>query len=145
MEEKKTLDKGTTEEGKQPEDRQKPLAASKPKSKRKPKGKKQKEPQKPQPTKASTPKRAFPSVTLEEALKVPQVIRQKNNGHPWETGLVATACGTTPKGPKFFYLASAARDYGLTIGSRDTPQISLRNWAVLCFTLHLPKSSARRK
>jgi hypothetical protein len=64
-------------------------------------------------------------VTLEEALKVPQAIRQKNNGHPWDTALVATACGTTPKTDKFFYLAAAARDYGLTTGSRDTPQISL--------------------
>lgn len=70
-------------------------------------------------------KRSFPSVGLEDALKVPQAIRQKNNGHAWDTSLVATACGTTPKSPKFFYMASAARDYGLTTGSRDTKQISL--------------------
>ena len=37
--------------------------------------------------------RNFPSVTLEEALKVPQAIRQQNHGHPWDTNLVAKACG----------------------------------------------------
>ena len=70
-------------------------------------------------------KRSFPGVALEDALKVPQVIRQKNNGHPWSTEQVAIACGTTHKTNKFFYLAAASRDYGLTSGSRDAPLISL--------------------
>src|SRR4051794_7879858 len=70
-------------------------------------------------------KRTFPSVTLEEALKVAQAIKLKNGGHPFDTGLVASACGTTHKGDKFFYLASAANNYGLTVGSRTTPQIGL--------------------
>jgi len=39
--------------------------------------------------KVGKPKRSFPNMTLEESLKVPQVIRQNNNGHPWDTGLVA--------------------------------------------------------
>lgn len=77
------------------------------------------------PTKSGKTKRLFPSDTLEDALRVPQAIRHKNNGHPWDTSLVATACGTTPKAEKFFYLAAAARDYGLTVGSRDAAQISL--------------------
>ena len=125
MDEKEILDKAQAEEVKQPEAQKKRPSARKSKARRKPKEKKQRTIPKAQPVKAGTPKRAFPSVTLEEALKIPQVIRQKNNGHPWDTQLVATACGTGPKAPKFFYLASAARDYGLTIGSRDTPQISL--------------------
>jgi hypothetical protein len=36
------------------------------------------------PKRGSKPQRSFPAVTLEEALKIPQAIRQKNNGHPWE-------------------------------------------------------------
>lgn len=73
-------------------------------------------------------KRSFPSVSLEDALKVAQVIRLKNNGHPWGTDLVASACEMTQKTVRFFYLAAAARDYGLTTGSRDTAQISLTDF-----------------
>jgi hypothetical protein len=48
---------------------------------------------KPKKGKGGKPQRGFPIVTLEEAIKVPQFIRQKNNGHPWDSGLVAKACG----------------------------------------------------
>ena len=70
-------------------------------------------------------KRPFPKVSLEEALKVAQVIKDKNGGRPWESALVAEALGVSPNANAFFYLAGAARDFGLTEGSRDTPTISL--------------------
>lgn len=69
--------------------------------------------------------RSFPIVTLEEALKVPRAIRQKNEGHPFDTNLVAKACGLSRQNPKFFYLTSASRDYGLTAGTRYVPKIDL--------------------
>ena len=70
--------------------------------------------------------RPYPARTLEEALKIPQAIREKNNGNPWATEDVAQAAlGVTRKNNKFFYLAAAARDYGLTIGTRDTDKIEL--------------------
>ncbi len=81
--------------------------------------------EKPKRVKGGKPQRRFPVVALEEALKVPQTIRQKNNGHPWESALVAKACDMSIKSQKFFYLASASREYGLTSGSRDTPKIEL--------------------
>lgn len=74
---------------------------------------------------ANKPRRAFPAVTLEDALKIPQVIRAKNHGHPFESVLVAKACGLTHMTNKFFYHSSAARDYGLTVGTRDTAKIEL--------------------
>lgn len=40
-------------------------------------------------------------------------------------GLVAKACDVAHKTNKFFYHSTAARDYGLTIGTRDTPKIEL--------------------
>src|SRR3989337_1145900 len=76
-------------------------------------------------TGAKKQRRAFPIVTLEEALKIPTAIKAKNNGHPWESNLVAKACGMTHMTNKFFYRSTAARDYGLTIGTRDTPKIEL--------------------
>lgn len=70
--------------------------------------------------------RSYPQRTLEEALAIPQVIREKNNGHPWATEDVAKASlGLSKKNNKFFYAAAAARDYGLTLGSRDTEKIEL--------------------
>lgn len=69
--------------------------------------------------------RSFPSVSLQDALNVPQAIKVKNGGNPMATALAATACDTTNKTNKFFYLTSAAQNYGLTTGSRTTSQISL--------------------
>lgn len=80
------------------------------------------------PPTGSTPKssRPYPARTLEEALKIPQAIRDKNNGNPWATNDVAQAAmGVSKTNKKFFYAAAAARDYGLTIGSRDTERIEL--------------------
>jgi len=67
----------------------------------------------------------YPARTLEEALAVPKVIREKNNGRPWPTDEVAAALGFSRSNNKFFYLAAASRDYGLTIGSRDSDTIEL--------------------
>src|SRR5437879_6301594 len=62
--------------------------------------------------------RPFPARTLEEALAVPGAIRHKNNGNDWDSEQVAkAAAGVTKANNKFFYLAAAARDYGLTVGS----------------------------
>jgi hypothetical protein len=75
--------------------------------------------------KGKKPRRSFPIVSLEEALKIPQAVKAKNNGHPWESELTAKACGMPRNSVKFFYLSAAARDYGLSVGTRDTPIIEL--------------------
>jgi hypothetical protein len=70
--------------------------------------------------------RPYPARTLEEALVIPQAIREKNNGNPWATDDVAQASlGVSKTNNKFFYAAAAARDYGLTVGTRDTEKIEL--------------------
>ncbi len=57
---------------------------------------------------------------------MPKAIREKNNGNDWDTELVAQAALRVTKGAKnFFYTAAASRDYGLTVGSRDTDKIGL--------------------
>ena len=71
------------------------------------------------------PRRSFPIVTLEDALKIPLAIKTKNSGNPLESKLVAKACGIAHMTNKFFYHSSAARDYGLTVGTRDSPTIEL--------------------
>lgn len=75
--------------------------------------------------KGRTP-RPYPAKTLEEALLIPKAIREQNNGNPWDTEDVAQASlGVARSNNKFFYTAAAARDYGLTIGTRDTEKIEL--------------------
>jgi hypothetical protein len=70
-------------------------------------------------------KRNFPQNSLEDALAVPQSIKDKNGGQSFDTTDVAKACNLSRKGTGFFYLAASSRDYGLTEGSRDSDTISL--------------------
>ena len=75
--------------------------------------------------KSKSMQRPYPRVTLEEALKVAFVIKEKNGGNPWTPNLIAEAVGSTRKSVNFFYMAAAARDMGLTTGSRDSEKIEL--------------------
>ena len=70
--------------------------------------------------------RPYPAKPLEDALVIPQAIREQNNGNAWDTEDVAQASMHVAKSNnKFFYTAQAARDYGLTVGTRDTDKIEL--------------------
>src|SRR5947209_8509853 len=75
--------------------------------------------------KGKKPRRSFPIVSLEDALKIPAAVRAKNSGNPLESKLVAKACGMAHMTNRFFYVTTAARDYGLTVGTRDTATIAL--------------------
>ena len=66
----------------------------------------------------------FPRATLEKALKIPYAIKELNGGNPWEPDEVRKAVGT-PQGNSWFYHTAASRDYGLTVGTREAPKISL--------------------
>lgn len=69
--------------------------------------------------------RPFPAMPLEQALKVAQVIKEKNGGNPWPPGELAKALGLAPKANNMWYITSSARDYGLTEGTRDTDRVEL--------------------
>jgi hypothetical protein len=70
--------------------------------------------------------RPYPTKTLEEAMVLVQKIKEKNNGKPWRTADVADACGYTHvRSGGFFYLSSAARDYGITAGSYNTEKVEI--------------------
>lgn len=69
--------------------------------------------------------RTFPRRTLEQALRVPRVIKEKNGGNPWATPQVAKALGVGASSGNFYYITAASRDYGLTRGTRDAAEISL--------------------
>jgi len=69
--------------------------------------------------------RPYPRVSLEEALRIVLAIKEKNGGNPWPPEDVAKALETSKNTTSFFYAAAAARDFGLTEGSRDTATIAL--------------------
>jgi hypothetical protein len=71
------------------------------------------------------PTRNYPSIPLEKALQVAYQIKEKNGGNPWSPDQVAAAIGIGAKGPDFYYVTAASRDYGLTTGTRDTKEIAL--------------------
>jgi hypothetical protein len=73
----------------------------------------------------ATSVRNYPRRTLEQALRVPRVIREKNGGNPWPSEQVADALALGRKSANFFYISAASRDYGLTEGTRETAEISL--------------------
>ncbi|MHA4871245.1 hypothetical protein ACXZ1M_26505 [Duganella sp. PWIR1] len=64
-------------------------------------------------------------MTIEEAIVIPQKIKELNGGNPWRPSDVAQSMDRSEKSSSFFYLATSARDYGLTEGTRDTAKISL--------------------
>jgi len=56
---------------------------------------------------------------------VPTAIATHNGGNPWKTSEVAKALNLGASSGNFFYLTSAAQQYGLSEGTRETAQISL--------------------
>ena len=68
--------------------------------------------------------RPYPRRTLEDALRIPDAIKSNNGGQPWSPDQVARAVDMGMSST-FFYLSSAARDYGLTEGTRDAAFISI--------------------
>ena len=70
------------------------------------------------------PKREFPQHSIEDCKKVLEVIKDLNAGNPWASGEIAKAL-EMGKSNNFFYLTASARDYGLTIGTRDTAKIEI--------------------
>ena len=67
----------------------------------------------------------FPRKSLEECKKILDLIKEYNAGNPWSSAEIGKNLGLGGKSNNFYYLTSSSRDYGLTIGTRDTPKIEL--------------------
>lgn len=69
--------------------------------------------------------RPYRRATLEQALRIPTTLKDKNGGTPWPPSDVAPAVGLSTKTHDFFYMVAASRDFGFTEGSRDSAEIAL--------------------
>lgn len=67
----------------------------------------------------------FPRVALEEAVRIPVILKEKNGGNPWTPEEIASALGVSKATNNFFYMAAASRDFGFTEGGRDSDKIKL--------------------
>jgi len=71
------------------------------------------------------PERPFPRRTLQDAIRVPIALKEKNGGNSWSPAQVAAALKVGARTGTFFYITAASRDYGLTEGTRDSEAITL--------------------
>jgi hypothetical protein len=71
------------------------------------------------------PSRPYPEITITEAIKVPQGIREQNAGKPMNRLLLAEALKLSPTGTTFRDLLSASYKYGFTKGSFNSETIEL--------------------
>lgn len=83
-----------------------------------------------QPKKARTasptkPQRSFPRVTFVRAIRIAQKIKELNGGNPWPPEDVARALEVGASTGSFFYITASSRDFGLTVGTRDSERIEL--------------------
>ncbi|MHB1315597.1 MAG: hypothetical protein ACYCX2_08950 [Christensenellales bacterium] len=76
-------------------------------------------------SRTTKPVRSFPSYSIREAMQIPRIIGTKNAGNPWSPEHVASALNTSRQNNSFFYLTSASRDYGFTIGTSRAKTIEL--------------------
>lgn len=67
----------------------------------------------------------FPKFTLEDAVRVPQVIEDANAGQPYPPLETAIALGLSPRNSDFEQIVSASLKYGLTQGSSRAERIAL--------------------
>jgi hypothetical protein len=73
---------------------------------------------------ATKPKRTFPHYSIEDARQVPDALKQFNMGNPWPPKDIAQAL-SIGTGNNYFYLTQSARDYGFTVGTRESDKIEL--------------------
>ena len=81
-------------------------------------------------------KRSFPLAGLDECVKLVNAIKEYNAGNPWAPKEIAKVLSLKLSN-NYFYLTAACRDYGLTVGTRDTAKIELTD---LGRSLAYPKS-----
>ena len=73
------------------------------------------------------PIKKFPSHSIEEALKIPTLIKENNGGNPWATEQLARALNMKKGCNNFYYLTASSRDYGFTNGTRETVNVELND------------------
>ncbi len=69
--------------------------------------------------------RPYPRATIEKAIRIPFVIKEKNGGNPWAPDEIASAQGSSKASDSFFYMAASSRDFGFTDAGRDSDAIGL--------------------
>jgi hypothetical protein len=94
-------------------------------AKQRSRARKKKNRREPSKTTALKPQRPFPKVLFRNAIQVPLKIKELNGGNPWPPADVANALEVGSSTGHFYYITAAARDFGLTVGTRDSERIEI--------------------
>jgi hypothetical protein len=73
-------------------------------------------------------KRSYPRISLQEALRVGQVIKELNGGNPWTPSEISKALEIGSSTNNFYYYTTSSRDFGITTGNSRSPQIELTDF-----------------
>ena len=84
--------------------------------------------------------RPFPISSIEEAMAIPLILKDKNGGNPWDPKSISSAL-KMGNSDKFYYLTASSRDYGFTSGTRSTKTIELTD---LGKTISYPQSDKQK-
>lgn len=76
------------------------------------------------------PARPYPSITITDAARIAQAIRDNNAGHDWNRVLLAEALGWSPSGSGFRDLIATSAKYGFTKGNFHSETIGLTDLGV---------------
>lgn len=91
------------------------------------------------------PLRNFPRHSLENVINIPEGIKLKNAGNPWEPKFVAKEAGIKEKSTNFRDLVNAARDYGLVQGTYRGKLIELEPIGRACVYPQSPQAETEAK
>ncbi len=92
--------------------------------------------------KAPKATRNYPIITIEKCLLIAQKIKELNGGNPWSPKEVADAIGIRETNKLYSYTA-ASRDFGFTIGTSSSKEISLTDFGRA--TVYAPNPEVEHK
>jgi len=95
--------------------------------------------------KPKQPTRTYPRITLSEAIKIGNSIKELNGGNPWDPAEIAKAINIGARTNEFYYYASSSRDFGLTKGTSRSDKIELTEFGKELFYAPDPGSEQQKK
>lgn len=93
---------------------------------------------------SNKPVRNYPKISLEKCLIIGQKIKELNGGNAWSPKEVAKAIhvGNTSL---FYYYSAASRDFGITLGTRNSKEISLTEFGRQLIYAPNPETEKQKK
>lgn len=93
---------------------------------------------------APRPTRNYPIITLEKCLAIAHCIKKINGGNPWSPKEIADAINVRDTN-KLYYYTAASRDFGFTIGTSKSNEITLTEFGRATVYAPNPEEEHKKK